>query len=407
MVRETKLYDVLGVAPDASESELKKAYRKLALQFHPDKNPDAGDRFKEITAAYDILSDPKKRELYDQYGEKGLSEGGMGGAEDLFSAFFGGGGGFFGGGGGGGGRRNKERRGKDVVHQLKVTLEDLYNGKVSKLALQKTVLCSACEGVGGKKGSSKTCETCNGNGVTLRMRQIGPGMVQQIQAVCQDCGGEGEIIKEKDRCKQCKGKKTENQRKVLEVHVDKGMKNGQRIVFNGEGDQTPGVTPGDVVIILEEKPHARFVRRDRDLSMVQEISLSTALTGGQFVITHLDQRKLLVKINPGEVVKPDDIKVIVGEGMPTHKNPFDKGNLLIKFTIVFPPPNWINASKLTQLKQLLPADKPVAESGEVEDVVMTEFDPSQHNSERGGRSSNTYEEDDHDHEPQGVQCAQQ
>lgn len=400
MVRDSKLYDILGVAPDVSEGDLKKAYRKLALQFHPDKNPDAGDKFKEITAAYDILSDPKKREMYDQYGEKGLSEGGPGGAEDLFSAFFGGG--FF---GGGGGQRNREKRGKDVVHHLKVSLEDLYNGKTSKLALQKTVLCSGCEGVGGKKGSSKTCEACHGNGVTIRLRQIGPGMMQQVQAVCQECGGEGEIVKEKDRCKQCKGKKTESQRKVLEVHIDKGMKSGQRVTFAGEGDQTPNVTPGDVVIILEEREHATFTRRDRDLQMEQKISLSTALTGGQFVVTHLDGRKLLIKINPGEVITPGDVKVIPGEGMPTYKNPFDKGNLFITFSIIFPPPNWLPNDKLAELKRLLPSDEALAKDVEHEEAEMTDFDPSRHQAGGSRGSSNNYEEDEGE-EPR-VQCAHQ
>jgi len=270
MVKETKLYDILGVSPEASENDLKKAYRKLALQYHPDKNPDAGDKFKEITAAYEVLNDPKKREAYDQYGEKGLTEnGGFAGAEDLFSALFGGGGGFFGGGGGGRGRE-RERRGKDVPHQLKVSLEDLYRGKTSKLALQKTVICAECDGVGGKKGSVKTCDPCNGKGVTIRLRQLGPGMVQQVQQVCSECGGEGETIKEKDRCKNCKGKKVEAQRKVLEVHVDKGMKDGQKITFSGEGDQTPGVIPGDVIIILEEKSHPIFKRKNQDLIMEQK-----------------------------------------------------------------------------------------------------------------------------------------
>jgi len=399
MVKETKLYDILGVAPDASDNDIKKAYRKLALQYHPDKNPDAGDKFKEITAAYEILSDQKKRETYDQYGEKGLTEGGMAG-EDLFSAFFGGG--FFGGGGRGGSR---EKRGKDVVHQLKVTLEDLYRGKTTKLALQKTVLCSECDGIGGKKGSAKTCEACNGNGIQIRLRQIGPGMVQQVQQVCSECQGEGEVIKEKDRCKNCKGKKTESQRKVLEVHIDKGMKDGQKIVFNGEGDQAPGVIPGDVVIVLEQKPHPIFKRKERDLYVEQSISLSTALTGGQFVITHLDDRKLLVKINPGEVIKPGDVKVIPKEGMPTYKNPFEKGDLFINFNVVFPPNTWLKPDQLSQLQKLLPPDEKVTKNDEMEDVEMTDYDPSKYSNGSNSRS-NAYDEEGDSEQPR-VQCAQQ
>ena len=184
------------------------------------------------------------------------------------------------------------------------------------------------------------------------MRQLGPGMVQQIQQACSDCNGEGEIIKEKDRCKQCNGKKVEQTRKVLEVHIDKGMKNGQRITFSGEGDQVPDITPGDVVIILEEKPHPIFKRRDRDLIMDQKIPLVTALTGGSFIVTQLDDRKLKITINPGEVIKPGDVKTIMGEGMPTYKNPFEKGNLYINFTIDFPENNWISAEKLVELRKV-------------------------------------------------------
>jgi len=323
------------------------------------------------------------------------------GGDDLFNAFFGGG--FFGGGGGRGG--NREKRGKDVVHQLKVTLEDLYRGKTTKLALQKTVLCSECDGVGGKKGSAKTCEACNGNGIQLRLRQIGPGMVQQIQQVCSDCQGEGEVIKDKDRCKNCKGKKTESQRKVLEVHIDKGMKDGQKIVFNGEGDQSPGVTPGDVVIVLEQKPHAIFKRKDRDLYVDQSISLSMALTGGQFIVNHLDDRKLLVKSNPGEVIKPGDVKVISKEGMPTYKNPFEKGDLFISFSIVFPPGNWLKPAELTQLAKLLPAEEKIAKNEDMEDVDMTDFDPSKYQNANGSRS-NAYDEEGESEQPR-VQCAQQ
>ncbi|RKP11599.1 DnaJ domain-containing protein, partial [Piptocephalis cylindrospora] len=253
MVKETALYEALGVSPDASESDLKKAYRKLALKYHPDKNPDAGDKFKEISHAYEVLSDSQKREVYDRFGEAGLSgEGGMGGGgvspEDLFAQLFGGGGGgFFGGGGpGGSSRHSGPRKGKDVGHGLKVTLEDLYKGKTSKLALQRNIICKKCDGKGGKAGAVKSCSTCNGQGVRLTIRQMGP-MIQQVQQTCPDCRGEGEIINQKDRCKDCLGKKVISERKVLEVHVDKGMKGGQRITFTGEADQAPGTLPGDVV----------------------------------------------------------------------------------------------------------------------------------------------------------------
>jgi DnaJ family protein A protein 2 len=247
----------------------------------------------------------QKRDIYDRFGEKGLSEqGGMGGMDpqDLFSQLFGGGGGgFFG--GGGRSRQQGPRKTKDIVHRVKVSLEDLYKGKLVKLALQRSVICKECKGKGGKEGAVKTCPTCEGRGVRVVMRQLGP-MLQQIQQPCSDCDGEGEIIKEKDRCKNCKGKKTIQERKVLEVHIDKGMKEGQTITFNGEADQAPGAEPGDVVIVVDEKPHERFRRRGDDLFMERDIDLLTAVSGGSFYVEHLDDRSLKVQIPRGSIVKP-------------------------------------------------------------------------------------------------------
>jgi len=167
MVKDTKLYDTLGVSPSATENELKKAYRKLALKYHPDKNPNGAEKFKDISHAYEILSDPQKRETYDNFGEEGLSgdAGGMGmNPEDLFASFFGG---AF-----GGSSRSGPRRGKDVVHPLKVSLEDLYKGKVFKLSIKRNVICKACNGKGGKEGAVKNCSDCNGRGVKFVRRQI-------------------------------------------------------------------------------------------------------------------------------------------------------------------------------------------------------------------------------------------
>lgn len=213
---------------------------------------------------------------------------------------FGGGGGFFG--GGGGGRQQGPRRTKDLVHRVHVTLEDLYKGKTTKLALTRNVICSKCKGKGGKEGAVRTCNNCSGRGIKVTLRQMGP-MIQQIQSPCDDCSGTGEIINAKDRCTNCKGKKVLPEKKFLEVHIDKGMKGGQTIQFRGESDQSPTAEAGDVVIVIEEKPHNRFRRQENDLITDVEVDLLTALAGGQFVIKHLDDRALLVKIEPGDVVK--------------------------------------------------------------------------------------------------------
>ncbi|KAF9583475.1 Type I HSP40 co-chaperone [Lunasporangiospora selenospora] len=409
MVKETKLYEALEVDPACSDADLKKAYRKLALKYHPDKTGGASSaQFQDIGHAYDVLSDAQKRQVYDQYGEAGLSgeagPGGMGGLspEDLFSQFFGGGGGM----GGRGGRPSGPRRGKDVAHGLKVTLEDLYKGKTSKLALQKNVICEKCEGKGGKEGAVKTCNTCHGQGYRIILRQMGP-MMQQIQQPCSDCRGEGEIINAKDKCKTCNAKKVVSVRKVIEVHIDRGMKDGRKIIFNGEGDQAPGITPGDVVIVLEQREHEHFRRVDDDLYYNAKISLVTALTGGKIHIKHLDDRVLVVDILPGEVIRPNELKAVMGQGMPTERH-HDFGNLYIQFEIVFPASNWTDAKELDQLRSILPPAAPLPELPKetlTEEVVLTEMDP--HQKAKAERGHMGVGDDDEEGGHPGVQCAQQ
>ncbi len=234
-------------------------------------------------------------------------------AEDLFAQFFGGGsafGGMFGGGGGGGMRQQGPKQARTIHHVHKVSLEDIYKGKVSKLALQKSIICPACDGRGGKEGAVKTCSGCNGAGMKTMMRQMGP-MIQRFQTVCPDCNGEGETIRDRDRCKRCVGKKTVVERKVLHVHVDKGVKSGHKIPFRGEGDQMPGVLPGDVEFEIEQKPHARFQRKDDDLFYHAEIDLLTALAGGHINIEHLDDRWLTVNVIPGETITPGKCKLCI------------------------------------------------------------------------------------------------
>ncbi|KAK0521131.1 Type I HSP40 co-chaperone [Tilletia horrida] len=406
MVKETKFYELLGVSPDASESDLKKAYRKKALALHPDKGGDP-EQFKEVTAAYEALSDPQKRDLYDRFGEQGLNEnGGMGGGmdpQDLFSQLFGGGGGFF---GGGGGRPRGPRKGKDLVHRVKATLEELYKGKMVKLALQKHVICTKCEGRGGKEGAVKTCQGCNGQGIKVVLRQLGP-MVQQMQQTCPDCQGSGEQIAPKDRCKQCSGKKVVQERKVLEVRIDKGMEDGQQITFKEEADQAPNTIPGDVIFVVDEQPHPRFKRRKNDLICEVEVDLLTALAGGQIQLEHLDDRALHIPIPAGEVIKPEAMKVLRQQGMPSYRH-HELGDLYIKFNVKFPESMPEEAIPL--LEQALPPRTPLPK---LKKDILIEEAPLEDLSEREARGSSSgrgaMDIDDDEDGPGGgpqVQCAQ-
>ncbi|PHT54195.1 Chaperone protein dnaJ 2 [Capsicum baccatum] len=405
-----KYYEILGVAKTATQDDLKKAYRKLAIKNHPDKGGDP-EKFKEIAQAYDVLSDPEKREIYDQYGEDALKEGmdRSGGHDpfDIFQSFFGGS--AFGGGGSSRGRR--QRRGEDVVHSLKVSLEDLYNGTSKKLSLSRNVLCTKCKGVGSKSGASMKCSGCQGKGMKVSIRQLGP-MIQQMQHPCNDCKGTGEKINDKDRCPQCKGQKVVQEKKVLEVVVDKGMLNGQKITFPGEADEAPDTITGDIVCILQQKEHPKFKRKGDDLFVEHTLTLTEALCGFQFVLTHLDNRQLMIKSQPGEVIKPDQFKGINDEGMPLYQSSFMRGKLYIHFTVDFP--DALTPELCKNLEAVLP-QKPKAQATDMELDECEETTLHDVNIEEEMRrkqqqqAQEAYEEDDDDMHggAQRVQCAQQ
>merc|ERR1719384_1829281 len=353
--------------------------------------------------AYEVLSNPDKRRLYDQAGEQGIKEGGSGGGGfggsnpmDIFDMFFGGGDPF-----GRGGRSRGPRRTKNLVHQLSVSLEDMYNGTVRKLALQKNVICDACDGVGGKAGAVQKCPACRGTGMQVRIQQLGPGMMQQIQSMCQECHGDGERVDPKLRCKKCNGRKVNRERKILEVSVDKGMADGQKITFTSEGDQEPGLEPGDIIIVLDEKEHPIFKRNGIDLIMQQNVNITEALCGFKKTVPTLDDRTLVIQTVAGEVIKPNDLKCVYGEGMPTYRNPFEKGKLIVKFAIDFPEA--LEPQVAQRLEGLLPPKSEPIIPDEHDEVNLSEFDPEANRRMNRGME----DEDDHPGHGPGVSCATQ
>ena len=284
-------YEVLGVAKNASEAELKKAYRRLAMKHHPDRNPDnkeSEDKFKEAKEAYETLTDAQKRAAYDQFGHAGVdsSMGGGGGYagggasfSDIFSDIFGGG---FGGAGGGGPQRY---RGADLRYNLNLSLEDAVNGTTVKIRVPTMVKCEPCKGTGAKPGTSpETCSTCAGHG-QVRMQQ---GFFS-VQQTCPDCHGTGQQIK--DPCTSCHGQGRVQENKTLSVKVPAGVDNGDRIRLSGEGEAGEhGGPPGDLYVQMSIKPHDIFERQDNNLICEVPIDMVTATLGGEIDVPTLTGR---------------------------------------------------------------------------------------------------------------------
>ncbi|KAH7826309.1 putative dnaJ subfamily A member [Monocercomonoides exilis] len=355
MSSDTKYYDILGITKEATDDEIKKAYRKAAIKWHPDKNPgnpEATEKFKQIGEAYEVLSDPKKRELYDKYGEEGMKEGGgvqFHSATDLFDSIFGGG--LF-----GRSAPQKPTKGDDVVHHIKFSLEDLYAGKKKKLRISAKKVCSLCKGYGSTKPNAVVkCTVCNGTGMQTITQQLGPGFISTSRQPCRACRQRGEVIKDEDRCPLCNGEKTRTEQKDLEFTVEAGSYDGQKVVLRNEGDEEPGVEAGDLIIVIDEKPHDTFQRKGRDLVMNKTITLGEALCGFEFSVTTLDKRQLLIKPNPEDVIKPGAIRCIPNEGMPVYRSPLDKGSLVIKFEVEFPEKGSISDERKSAIAKILPA----------------------------------------------------
>lgn len=394
-----KMYDILGVKKDASGPDIKKAFRKQAMKHHPDKGGDA-DKFKEVNKANEILSDPEKRALYDRHGEKGVEQGGGGGGgdpSDIFSSFFGGG-------GGGGGRGRGPRKGKDVLFRLKVSLDDLYNGATKKLRLTKQCICKDCKGKGGE-GIVK-CGDCKGRGVRVIIRQLGPGMIQQMQAACDACEGQGEVIPPGSRCKGCQGEKTVKEKKTLEVHVEKGMVHGQKVVFRGESDESPGIQPGDVIVVLEQAEHDYFVRKLSHLFYKKKISLVEALTGFSHYIEQMDGRVLKVESDPDTVYSPGCVKCVRDEGMPQERNQMLRGHMYIEYDVEFPAE--ISEPMKKQLLACLPKSKQEdVPDGDVEEVMLSNVNMDHEKIRWREEAGNSAQNDEDQEGPQQASCRAQ
>ena len=342
-------YEMLGVTKTSSTDEIKKAYRKLALKHHPDRNPDnkeeSEEKFKAISKGYEILSDPSKKQQYDLYGEEGIQGGGGGGGFsspfDIFrnmeSSMGGGMGGFanlFNNMAGGTPQKPKQPPAKQKL--INIELENLYTGKTVKFIVDIQVKCNLCKGIGAKnKTDIVECKICTGKGKITEIRKMGP-MIQQTMKECYKCNGRGSQIKEEDKCKKCGSLKYYIEGKTIELYIRPGTCNGEQILLRGSGDWFPDYEDiGDLYVIINEiKSNSGIIREGENLIYHKRLYLIEALCGSIFIYKQLDGRH--IKIKTTDIIIPNQVMKISGEGMKIQGDTTTYGDLIIKFNIIFP-----------------------------------------------------------------------
>jgi len=338
-------YEILEVSKSASADEIKKAYRKKAIKFHPDKNPGdkkSEENFKEAAEAYEVLSDPEKRQRYDQFGHAGVGSAAGGGfnggnmnMDDIFSHFGDIFGGHFGGFGGFGGqqqsRGQRVRRGSDLRVKVKLTLAEIAAGVEKKIKVKKYVSCSICSGSGASKGSSSaTCPTCNGQGRVTRVQNTILGQMQTA-AECPTCGGDGKIIKEK--CTHCNGEGIVREDEVITINIPAGVAEGMQLSVSGKGNAARrGGVNGDLLVLVEEEAHPELIRDENDLIYNLLLTVPMATLGGSVEVPTVEG-KVKVTIAPG--TQPGKVLRLRGKGLPSV-NQYGTGDLLVNIGVYIP-----------------------------------------------------------------------
>ena len=338
-------YEVLGVSKGASADEIKKAYRSLAKKYHPDLHPDnreeAEAKFKEISEAYEVLSDPDKRSRYDQYGFAGVNgDFGAGGfnmndfthgddLNDILSEIFGGFGGF--GGFGRGSRPNAPRQGDSLRYDLEIDMLDVLNGKEVPITVKHTVSCPDCNGTGGKGGRTQQCPACNGKGQRQEMRRTMFGNTISVSE-CPRCNGSGKIPVE--TCSRCNGRGRINKDSKVAINIPKGIEDGMRIRVGGAGDAGYNGGPaGDLYVVVHVKEHRNFERDGADLWMKCDVTYPKLVLGGSITISTIEGKSVEINIAPGTQV--DSVLKVPGQGLPEMRHS-TRGNLYVRLGVVIP-----------------------------------------------------------------------
>lgn len=362
-------YEILGVSKSATAEEIKKAYRKKALEFHPDKNPnnkEAEEKFKEAAEAYEVLSSPEKRQRYDQFGHAGMGNGASGfsghdmSMDDIFSMFgdiFGGGFGGFGGFGSSRSRGRRVHRGSDLRVKVTLSLKEIAEGVEKKLKVKKYVACDHCNGTGAQNGSDyETCSTCRGSGHVTRVTQTLLGQMQQT-TVCPACNGEGQMIRNK--CVHCQGEGVVREDEVISVRIPAGVGEGMQLNVSGKGNAgRRGGVNGDLLVVIEEEQHPELVRDGNNLIYNLFLTFPEIVLGTTSEIQTIDS-KVKVKIEPG--TQPEKVLRLRGKGLP-DVNGYGRGDLLVRVHIWIP--NKLNQEerrlleKLQQSENFMDAPKP-------------------------------------------------
>ena len=337
MVKDTKLYDILKVDPKVSESDLKKAYKKLVLIHHPDKNGGDDTVFKKLNDAYSILSNNTTRQLYDNTGQTSVKEPPT--TTDIFSTgifnfhnFF----------------TQQPVSTKDTSMHLQVTLEDIYNGNTKNIHFSRQIMCTDCDGIGGKK--QVNCKDCNGRGLIYIQQQLGVLSIQ-TQCTCTTCNGRGKQITEK--CIICKGEGCIVKMFQTDLEIPQGVTDGHIIILKGMANEEKGKVTGNLCVVIKETKNDTFKRSKNDIHVNVQVPLTTALIGGTLTISHLDKESIQIDIPKGKIIRPNDHLVLEKKGMPIYGKNGEYGDFIIKFSIVFPPDNWVKTVDENFLKKVL------------------------------------------------------